>query len=148
MDLALLRLLQHNGTLSNAALAEQLNLSVTPCWRRRKRLEEEGYIASYQANLDRRRLGYQVLAFVQIRFGAHTDEAPDRFESVIRALPEVLCCHKITGESDYLLQVVAPDLDAYADFLEGTLRKQPGITAIQSSLALREIKAGARIPVP
>lgn len=147
VDLALLQLVQQDGSLSNTELADRLNLSVTPCWRRRKRLEEAGYITGYQAQLSRRRLGYQVLAYVQIRFGGHADEAPDRFEALIRALPEVQACHKITGEYDYLLQVLAQDLDAYADFLERTLRRQPGITAIHSALALREVKAGTQVPV-
>lgn len=70
----------------------------------------------------------------------HTDEAPDRFEQVIRDMPEVLSCFKITGDSDYVLQVVASDLDSYADFLEKILRKQPGISSIQSSLTRREVK--------
>lgn len=148
IDRAMLRLLQQDGTISNAALAEHLSLSVTPCWRRRKRLEEEGFIDDYQANLNRRRLGFHVLAFVNVRFGMHTDEAPDRFEQVIRDMPEVLSCFKITGDSDYMLQVVASDLDSYANFLEKTLRKQPGISSIQSSLALREVKLSSRIPVP
>lgn len=144
----MLRLLQQDAGLSNAALGELLSLSVTPCWRRRKRLEEEGYIRDYQANLDRRRLGFDVLAFVQVRFDMHGDEAPDRFERAMQGQPEVLACHKITGDADYLMQIVAVDLEGYSDFVERVLRKQPGIASIQSSLALREVKATSRMPVP
>ncbi len=147
IDRTILRLLQEDGTLSNAALAERLSLSVTPCWRRLHRLEQEGFIDGYQANLNRRKLGYGVLAFVQLGFGVHTDDAPNRFEEAILVHPEVQSCHKVTGSADYLLQVVAEDLDSYAEFLEQVLRKMPGVTSIHSSLALREIKSSSRLPV-
>jgi DNA-binding Lrp family transcriptional regulator len=148
IDRKILQLLQADATLSNATLGEQLSLSTTPCWRRRKRLEEEGYIIDYQANLNRRKLGYQILAFVSVRFSVHSDQAADNFESIIRLRPEVLSCHKITGGADYLLQIVAKDLDSYGEFVERILRKQRGIAEIQSSLALREIKATTRLEVP
>jgi DNA-binding Lrp family transcriptional regulator len=147
-DRQMLRLLQNDGGLSNAALGEQLSLSVTPCWRRRKHLEEQGAIKDYQANLDRRILGFDVLAFVQVRFGAHADDAPDRFEEAIKDVPEVLMCHKVTGDADYMLQVLATDLDSYGEFVERVLRRQQGIVSIQSSLALREVKSTSRVPVP
>ncbi|WP_306579750.1 Lrp/AsnC family transcriptional regulator [Pseudomonas sp.] len=146
-DRELLRLLQEDGTLSSAALGERLSMTVTPCWRRRKRLEELGIIKDYQANLDRRKLGYDVMAFAQVRFGNHSAEAPDEFEQVILKLPQVLSCHKATGEADYVLTVLATDLESYGRFVEEVLRRQPGIASIQSSLALREVKAVSRIPV-
>jgi DNA-binding Lrp family transcriptional regulator len=147
-DREMLRLLQADAGLSNTALGERLSLSVTPCWRRRKRLENEGVIKDYQANLDRRILGFDVLAFVHVRFNAHTDDAPDRFEQMIQALPQVLSCHKITGDSDFVLQVLATDLDAFGEFIERVLRKQRGIASIHSRLALREVKSTSRVPVP
>ncbi len=146
-DRSLLRLLQDDGSLSGAALGERLSMTVTPCWRRRKRLEDLGIIKDYQANLDRRKLGFDVMAFAQVRFGDHSGNAPDEFERIIQTLPEVLSCHKVTGEADYVLTVLATDLESYGRFIEDVLRKQPGIASIQSSLALREIKAVTRIPV-
>lgn len=146
-DRKLLHELQEDGTLSSAALGERLALTVTPCWRRRKRLEDLGVILDYQANLDRRKLGFDVLAFTQVRFGNHAADAPDRFEEAIRGLPQVLTCHKVTGEADYVLTVLATDLESYGDFIEEVLRRQPGVASIQSSLALREIKSVTRIPV-
>ncbi len=134
--------------MSNAQLAEHLSLSVTPCWRRLKRLQDEGYITSYQANLNRRKLGLDVLAFVQLRFMVVTDASVKQFEEIIRIHPSVLSCHKITGEADYMLQVVATDLDAYSDFVEALLRQVPGISMMHSSLAMREIKSVNRFPVP
>jgi len=146
-DRTILRLLQEDGTLSNAKLAERLSLSVTPCWRRLHRLEQEGFIEGYQANLNRRKLGLGVLAFVQLGFGTPTDNTSDRFEAVILGHPEVLSCHKVTGAADYLLQVVADDLDTYGLFVERVLRTIPGVVSIHSSLALREIKSSSRIPI-
>lgn len=147
-DRAILALLQADASISNAELSERLSLSLTPCWRRRRRLEEEGVIQDYQANLDRRLLGLNIMAFVHIRFSTHTDHTPEAFEAVINTLPEVVACHKITGDADYLLQVLAQDLDSYSDFVEGVLRRQLGIASIQSSLALREVKATHRIAIP
>ena len=111
-------------------------------------MEELGIIKDYQANLDRRKLGYDVMAFAQVRFGNHSANAPDEFEQVILKLPQVLSCHKVTGEADYVLTVLANDLESYGRFVEEVLRRQPGIASIQSSLALREVKAVSRIPVP
>jgi len=146
-DLAILRLMQEDGRLSAARLSERLALSETPVWRRLKRLEAEGYIESYQANLDRRKLGYTLLAFVHVNFAVHTDEAPAQFEAAVQAIPEVLSCHNISGESDYYLQVVARDLESYGEFVANVLRKLPGVTAIHSSFSMREIKASSRFPV-
>jgi len=146
-DRALLALVQQDGRMSNAKLAEALSLSETPCWRRLKRLEAEGVIDGYQANLNRRRLGYGVLALVQLCFGNHSDDAPSNFEAAVQHIPEVLSCHNVTGEADYFLQVVAKDLEAYGRFVSDVLRKLPGVTSIRSSLSLREVKASTRLPV-
>ncbi len=147
VDRAILRILQEDGRISNAKLAERLSLSETPCWRRLKGLEAKGYIDGYQANLNRLKLGYGVLAFVQLSVSMHTDEATARFERTILACPEVIAFHNITGQADFLLQVVAPDLDAYGLFIDQVLRKLPEIRVIQSSFSLREIKSTKCLPI-
>jgi len=147
-DRTILRLLQQDATLSNPKLAEHVSLSVTPCWRRLKRLEEDGYITGYHASLDRRKLGLDVLVFVQLSFLVVTDGSIKKFEETIAQCPEVLSCHKVTGTADYLLQVVAESLDAYSDFVENVLRVIPGISMIHSSLAMREIKSSSLLPIP
>lgn len=147
VDIAILRLLQDEGRLSNAKLAERLAMSETPVWRRLKRLEAEGYIQDYQANIDRRKIGFKLLAFVRLNFANHTDDAPTKFEAAIQSIPEILCCHNISGESDYYLQIVAHDLDAYGKFVSNVLRKLPGVTAIHSSFSMREIKSASRLPL-
>lgn len=147
VDYALLKALQADGRLSNSKLAETLALSETACWRRIRRLEAAGLITGYQANLNRQRLGYGVVAFAQISFGNHAGEAPVQFERQIQAIPEILSCHNVTGECDYLLQIVAPDLEAYGRFIHDVLRKLPGVTAIHSNLSLREVKASSALPL-
>ena len=139
--------MQRDGRLTNAKLANELAMSESPCWRRLKRLEEEGYIESYQANLDRRKLGFGVLAFVQLTCTEHDSDTTTAFEAVIQHCDQVLSCHNTTGDADFLLQVVAKDLDDYSRFIDGTLRKLPGVSAIRSSLSLRELKASSRLPV-
>lgn len=146
-DRVMLRELQADGRLSNAKLAEKLALSETPCWRRLKRLEAEGFIAGYQANLNRKKLGYGVLAFVQVTLGNHAGDAPLAFEGLVAGMPEVLACHNVTGDCDYLLQIVAEDLDAYGSFVRDRLRQLPGVTSIRSSLSLREVKSSSAVPV-
>lgn len=146
-DQAILRNLQQDGRLTNAKLATRLSLSETPCWRRLKRLEQEGYIDGYQANLDRRKLGFGVMAFVQLSCTHHDPQSTRAFEEAINASANVLSCHNTTGEADFMLQVVAKDLDDYSEFVENVLRKLPGISAIRSNLSLREVKSSNRLPL-
>lgn len=146
-DLAILRALQADGRLSNAKLSERLSLSETPCWRRLKRLEAEGFIEGYQANLSRKKLGYGVVAFAQVTLGNHAGEAPLQFEKLVASMPEVLSCHNVTGDCDYMLQIVANDLDTYGVFVRDQLRKLPGVTSIRSNLSLREVKISTVLPV-
>lgn len=139
--------LQRDGRLSNARLAQELSLSETPCWRRIKRLEEEGVIEGYQANLNRRKLGLGVMAFVQITCTEHDEETTRAFEAIIRSSANIMSCHNTTGNADFLLQVVARDLDDYSNFVERVIRKLPGVSAIQSNLSLRELKSSTRLPL-
>lgn len=148
IDLSILRLLQQDGSMSNPQLAGHVALSVTPCWRRLKRLEDEGFITGYQAKVNRRKLGLDILSFVQLSFTQASDASARQFEETVLAHPAVLSCHKITGQADYMLQVITRDLDAYSDFVEKVLRTVPGIGMIHSSLAMREIKSSNLVPIP
>ncbi|WNW14158.1 Lrp/AsnC family transcriptional regulator [Pseudomonas sp. DTU_2021_1001937_2_SI_NGA_ILE_001] len=147
VDIAIAERLQRDGRLSNTRLAEQVALSEASCWRRQKRLEERGLIEGYQAILNRRKLGLGVMAFVQISCHEHSEEVTAQFERIIQAAPQVLSCHNTTGEADYLLQVVARDLDSYSRFVEKVLRTLPGVSSIRSNLSLRELKTDNRLPV-
>lgn len=147
VGIAISERLQRDGRLSNVKLAEQLSLSEASCWRKQKRLEECGVIEGYQAILNRRKLGLGVMAFVQISCSDHSEEATEKFEKIIASAPQVLSCHNTTGEADFLLQVVARDLDSYSRFVEKVLRKLPGVLSIRSNLSLREMKTTHRFPV-
>lgn len=146
-DRAILRALQADGRLSNARLSEKLALSETPCWRRLKRLEAEGVIEGYQANLSRKKLGYGVVAFVQVTLGNHAGETPLLFERLVAGMPEILSCHNVTGDCDYMMQIVTADLDAYGTFVRDRLRKLPGVASIQSNLSLRDVKSSSALPI-
>lgn len=147
VDIAISDKLQRDGRLSNVKLAEQLSLSEASCWRKQKRLEQCGVIEGYQAVLNRKKLGLGMMAFVQISCTDHGEEATAKFERIIESAPQVLSCHNTTGEADFLLQVVARDLDSYSRFVEKVLRTLPGVSSIRSNISLRELKTSNRLPV-
>lgn len=147
VDLAILREIQSDGRLSNAKLSEKLSLSETPCWRRLKRLEGDGFVESYQAILNRKKLGFGVVGFAQVTIGDHASDDPLVFEQEVAVIPEILSCHNVTGDYDYVLQIVAKDLDAYGAFIRDRLRKLPGVASIHSNLSLREVKSTLNLPV-
>ena len=146
-DRRILRELQADGRLTNGELARRCGLSASPCWRRTRRLEEDGIISRYGAVLDRRRLGLGVLVFVSVRIDTHSAEEALAFERAVVELDEVISCHSVGGGADFLVQVVCTDLDAYAEFSTTVLRRLPGIKAMESSFALKEIKPERGLPV-
>ena len=147
-DTAILSALQADARLTVAQLAERVHLSTSPAWRRVKRLENDGLITGYHAALSRRGLGWGVLAFVSVAIESHSEQEARAFEHAVAALPEIVACWSITGTSDFLLQVVSSDLDSYAEFAMTTIRRLPGIKAMQSALTLKEVKAPAPWPIP
>jgi DNA-binding Lrp family transcriptional regulator len=146
-DRAILIKIQSDGRATNASLAEAVGLSETPCARRLKRLEAEGFIEGYQAVLSRAALQIGVVAFAQVRFSVHDRKLSDRFEREIQAIPRIVSCHNISGSADYLLQVVAKDLEDYGAFIRDVLRALPGVTAVESVLSLREVKRMSGLPL-
>jgi Lrp/AsnC family leucine-responsive transcriptional regulator len=147
VDRALLAALQNDARMSNARLAETVGLSETPCARRLKRLESDGYIERYRAVLSRAALGFGVVSFVYVRFAVHDRSVATRFEREVQAIPRIVSCHNVSGSADYILQVVARDLDDYGTFMRDELRCLPGVTSVESSLSLREIKANGGLPM-
>ncbi len=146
-DRGILTALQRDGRLTNVALAERVGLSPTPCLRRVRRLEETGVIAGYGARLDRSRVGLGLTAFVSVSVGWHNDAARQDFEDAVRDCPEVVACYIVSGEADFLLEVVAPDLDAYSRLLIETILKLPGVKDVKSSFAMRVVKAPSSLPL-
>ena len=147
IDRAILIAIQADGRATNASLAETVGLSETPCARRLKRLEAEGYIEGYRAILSKSALKLGLVAFALLRFGVHDRQLADRFEREIQAIPRIISCHNISGSADYLLEIVARDLDDYGTFLRDVLRALPGVTSVESTLSLREVKRNAGLPM-
>ncbi len=146
-DLKILHILQQNGRLSNTELAERVSLSPSPCWKRLKRLEESGIIQGYQAILNRQALGLGVVAFVSILLDNHTEMTCKNFEAGVQTMPEIIACHNIAGQHDYLLHILAADLESYSTFALNRLRTLPGVKEMHTSFSLKEVKASSKLPV-
>jgi Lrp/AsnC family leucine-responsive transcriptional regulator len=133
--------------MPNAALAERVRLSPSPCLRRLKRLEADGVIAGYRALLDRRKVGLGLTAFVELRVEAHSGRTADRVQAEVETMPEVVACHIVSGPADFLLEVVVPDLEAYEGFLLGRLLTMEGVADVRSNFAIRTVKPSAPLPL-
>lgn len=146
-DTRILAALQENGRLTNQELAETVGLSASPCWRRVRQMEEAGVIEGYRARVDRRKVGLGVLAFVRVKIDGHSEAEARKFEDDIQRLDEVVACYSLAGSADFLLQVAAADLDAYADFAMNVIRRLPRIKEMETAIVLKEVKPLAGWPV-
>jgi Lrp/AsnC family leucine-responsive transcriptional regulator len=146
-DTILLEALQKNGRASNVELSEQANLSTPQCYRRVKRLESEGFIRGYAAQVDPASIGLGVTAFVSINIDREQFKKVREVEKVIRQFPEILECYTISGDFDYLLKVVATDLKALSNFLTDRLMQVPGVSGVRSMVCLEEIKQASPLPL-
>jgi len=147
VDRRLLEILQREGRLSNAALAERVHLSPSPCLRRVKALEEDGVIEGYRAVLEREAVGLGLTVFVEIKVEGHSDRPAEEIEAAVNAMPEVVACHIVSGAADFLLEVVVPDLRAYERLLLGSLLKLPAVVDVRSNFAIRTVKAPGPLPL-
>ncbi len=146
-DVLILAALQADARLSNTELAARIGLSAAPTWRRVKWLEQQGYITGYRAELDRRKLGLGVLAFVRVDAERNNADATRALEERIRALPEIVSCHYISGTGTFELQVVVTDLDAYSRWARDRLFTLPHVKDVHTSFSLGEVKSGAALPL-
>ena len=146
-DIRILAELQADARLSNTELAARIGLSAAPTWRRVRRLEQQGYITGYRAELDRRKIGLGVLAFVRVDAERHNAEATQALESSLREMPEVVACHYISGTGTFELHVVATDLDAFSRFAMQRLFKLPHVKDLQTSFSLGEVKSSTALPL-
>ena len=147
-DKIILNALQRDSSQSVSDLAELAGLSASSCHRRVKLLEENGLILGYAANLDRKALGLANEFFVEVSLTAQTEQAFEKFENAVQRVPEILECHLMSGQFDYLLRVVAKDPEDYERIHRTKLARLPGLQRLQSSLALRTIKDWGGYPVP
>jgi DNA-binding Lrp family transcriptional regulator len=147
IDRRILTELQRDGRLSNQDLAERIGISASPCWRRVRALEKGGVIKAYAALVDPAALGLNVSVFTQVTLERQEEKALQVFEEAVAAWPEILECYLMTGDADYLLRVVLPDLAAYEQFLMRKLTRIRGIASIKSSFALRSVKYRTDLPI-
>jgi len=147
VDRAILAAVRQDGRIPIAKLAERIGLSETPCARRLKQLENDGYIEGYRAVLSRKALDIGVIGFAQIRFNIHDRGLSDRFEREIQGIERIVSCHNISGSADYLVQIAVRDLDVYGTFMRDVMRTLPGVTSVESMLSLREIKRDSGFPL-
>ena len=146
-DIAILGELQKDARLSNTELAARIGLSAAPTWRRVKWLEAQGFITGYRAEIDRRKIGLGVLAFVRVDADRNTATATRELEEAIRQVPEVTSCHYISGSGTFELVVHATDLDAFSRFSQGVLLNLPNVKDLHTRFSLGEVKAGGALPL-
>ncbi|MEM6596157.1 MAG: Lrp/AsnC family transcriptional regulator [Pseudomonadota bacterium] len=147
IDARILTVLQREGRISNADLAEKVSLSASACHRRVARLEQEKIIRDYVALLDPRKVDRPTTVFVEITLSGQADEVLDAFEREVKRIPEVLECHLMAGSADYLLKVVAYDTEDFARIHRRSLARLPGVQGMQSSFALRTVFKTTALPV-
>ncbi len=146
-DHKIIRELQSNGRLTNQELAERVNLSPSPCLRRLKALEKSGIIKGYCAIVDQKKYGLPVTVFVRIKLQHHTEDAVNGFEHAIQNIAEIMECHLMTGDWDYLMRVVVGSLEEYERFTRQRIHKIDGVAAIETSFAFGEVKRATTFPV-
>lgn len=146
-DKRILRVLQRDGRITNAALAEDVGLAASPCLRRVKALEEDGVIRGYHARVDRRALGLGVEAFVTIRLAQSDPGWRTRLLGILTSFEDVIACYALTGEIDLLAHVVAPDIETFGEFTMNRLLTLPGVADVRSSFVLGVMKEPSPLPV-
>jgi len=146
-DWLILNELQNEGRLSNAELAERVGLSAAPCWRRVRALEAAGIITGYRAQIDRHKVGLDVLAFVRLDAERNRGDVTRELEEAIRKIPEVIACHYISGTGTFELQVISKDLNTFSAFARDVLINLPNVKDLHTSFSLGEVKASGDLPL-
>ena len=146
-DRIILQTLQENGRASNVELSDRASLSAPQCYRRVRRLEADGIIRGYTAQIDPASIGLGVIAFVSLSIDREQFKRVRELEKAIRKFSEILECYTISGDFDYLLKVVAPDLKSLSNFLTDRLMQVPGVAGVRSMVCLEEIKPASALPV-
>jgi len=147
IDRRILRVLQENARIPNVELAQAVGLSPSPCLRRVRDLEERGIVRRYVGLVDPGAVGLPVSVFVQVTLERQVERALETFETAVQERPEVMECYLMTGDADYLLRVVVPDLEAFQRFLMEHLTRVPGVASIKSSFALKQVKYLTALPL-
>jgi len=146
-DRKILALLQSDARLTNNDLSERVNLSPSQCSRRRQRLEEDGFILGYRARLDRDRLGFSLVSVISVTLATHNRDNARRFGELLARLPEVQEAHALTGEMDYFLKVITPDLKALSRFVNEELLPHDSVQHVKTAIVLETLKEGGALPL-
>jgi len=147
IDRKIIAALQADGKITVNELAETVGLSPSPCARRVRLLEQAGIIKGYAAIIDQKKVGLPISAFASIKLERQREDALERFSKAVARWPEVVDCYLMTGQRDYLLRIVARDLEAYEQFLNDKLTRLDGVASIETSFALKQIKRSEVLPV-
>jgi len=147
IDSKILTLLQTDARISNVDLADRVGLSPTPCARRVRAMEQDNTINRYVTLVNQKQVGLPVSVFVSVTLEKQVEKSLEMFEGAITDRPEVMECYLMTGDADYLLRVVAADLDEYEKFLIHHLTRVPGVSSIKSSFALKQVKYSTALPI-
>ena len=147
-DRKLLAALQEDGRLTNQQLGDRIGLSPSQCSRRRQALEEAGLIRGYRAELSAEALGLNILVFVEVNLNSHNKEAAERFHAMLRRVEYVQEAYALSGETDYLLKAIVPDLRGVQDLVNETLLGHATVTRVCTSIVLNSIKTSNKLPVP
>jgi DNA-binding Lrp family transcriptional regulator len=146
-DIALLTELQRDSRQTVQQLAAAAGLSSTPCWKRVKEMESSGIIRGYTALVDREKVGLTLAVLAELNLTRHNEDDVRRFERAVADCPQIVSCYATTGQADYVIKVLVPDIKSYESFLHETAFKLPGVTHVRSSVVLKEVKAETRLPL-
>lgn len=146
-SLAILAELMRDSRQTLQQIADRVGLSASPCWKRIKEMEASGVIRGYTAVIDPAKVGLGLRVIVEANLGQHSEQNVRQFERTVAASAPIVHCYSTTGESDYLMDVLMPDIKQYEQFLHETLFKLPGVTKLRSAIVLKELKAETRLPV-
>jgi DNA-binding Lrp family transcriptional regulator len=148
IDIQILRELQHDGRMTNVELAQRVGLTAPPCLRRVRAREETGAIKAYHAELDSAQLGFSITVFAMVSLRSQAEHDLEAFEAHVAALPEVRECFMLNGEIDFILKIVARDLQSFQRFLTSQLTSAPNVTSVKTSLTIRQSKYSVGVPIP
>jgi len=148
IDLKLLSELQENGRITNVELASKVGLTAPPCLRRMRTLELSGAIKGYHADIDPATLGYSIMVFAMVSLKSQAEADLRAFEEHVRSLPNVRECHMLNGEIDFILKIVAHDLQSFQEFLTSQLTAAPNVSSVKTSLTIRTAKDEPGVPIP
>ena len=146
-DVVLLTELQRDSRQTVQQLAERVGLSSTPCWKRVKEMEAAGIIRGYTALIDREKVGLALCVIAELNLTRHNEDDVRRFEQAVADCPQIVGCYSTTGQADYVIKVLVPDIKGYEQFLHETAFKLPGVTHVRSSVVLKEVKSESRLPI-